>query len=60
MTCLVSDDSLIDRTPLDADRVTELLECQGVFYEQTEGVASPVSQMPLLAQLEQIKNGYLL
>ena len=51
---LVSDESLIDRTPLGADRVTELLELclrstyfsyQGVFFEQTEGAAmgSPVS-----------------
>ena len=40
---LVSDESLIERTPLDAGRVTELLELclrstyfsyQGVFYEQ--------------------------
>ena len=51
---LVSDESLIERTPLDAGRVTELLELclrstyfsyQGVFYEQREGAAmgSPVS-----------------
>ena len=51
---LSSDDSLFDRTPLDSNRITELLELclrstyfsyKGVFYEQTEGAAmgSPVS-----------------